>query len=132
MPSHIRLVEYEHAALDSRPPPPVTAAFVAWNGFALDHKTPLLRSHDAIQKQGIRLLRLLGDNDSKRFTSYLGWEQEFFVVTTEMYLARPDLRNCGRTLMGALPPRHQQSDMNYFAAMPDRVKAARTPCCCAI
>jgi glutamine synthetase len=99
------------------------SAFVAWNGFALDHKTPLLRSHDAIQKQGIRLLRLLGDNESKRFTSYLGWEQEFFVVTTEMYLARPDLRNCGRTLMGALPPRHQQSDMNYFAAMPDRVKA---------
>lgn len=98
------------------------ACFVAFNGCSLDFKTPLLRSHDAIKKQGKRLLTHLGEKNVKSVYSNLGWEQEFHVIDVEAYNARPDLRSCGRTLIGSLPERHQNGDMNYFAAMPCRVK----------
>merc|ERR1711871_1228893 len=101
----------------------IPSAFVAWTGAALDHKTPLLRSEQAINKEGMRLLKHLGDSDATQVVANVGWEQEFFVVDREMYLKRPDLMMCGRTVLGALPARNQQTDMNYFGPMCPRVKA---------
>jgi len=101
----------------------IPSCFVAWTGAALDHKTPLLRSQEAINKEGMRLLKHLGDTSATAVVSNVGWEQEFFVVDRDMYLKRPDLMYTGRTLLGALPARNQQTDANYFAAMPPRVKA---------
>jgi glutamine synthetase len=84
----------------------------------------LLVSQDAVNREGKRLLENLGGFDGvKQVVSYLGWEQEFFVISKENYLARPDLRACGRTLMGAPPTKGQQMDLNYFAQMPETVKA---------
>merc|ERR1712176_859824 len=84
--------------------------------------TPLLRSMDAVTSQGLRLLKAMGlATDAKTMYSYLGWEQEFFVVSAEMYKQRPDLINCGRTLFGKLPNRNQQMDLNYFAPVPATV-----------
>ena len=77
-----------------------------------------------MNREGLRLLKNLGGyDDVKKCVTYLGWEQEFFVVSKEAYLARPDLRACGRTLIGAPPTKGQQMDLNYFAAMPESVKA---------
>jgi glutamine synthetase len=77
-----------------------------------------------VNREGLRLLKNLGGyDDVKKCVTYLGWEQEFFVVSKEAYLARPDLRACGRTLIGAPPTKGQQMDLNYFAAMPESVKA---------
>ena len=102
----------------------IPCAFVSHYGACLDDKTPLLRAQDAVNREGLRLLKNVGGyEDVKQVVSYLGWEQEFFVVSKEAYLARPDLRACGRTLMGAAPQRGQQMDLNYFAAMPPAVKA---------
>merc|ERR1711871_855052 len=101
----------------------IPSAFVAWTGAALDHKTPLLRSEQAINKEGMRLLKHLGDSDATQVVANVGWEQEFFVVDREMYLKRPDLQMTGRTVLGALPARNQQTDMNYFGPMCPRVKA---------
>lgn len=101
----------------------IPSAFVAWTGAALDHKTPLLRSQEAINKEGMRLLKHLGDTTAENVVSNVGWEQEFFVVDRDMYLKRPDLQYCGRTVLGALPARNQQTDMNYFGPMAPRVKA---------
>merc|ERR1712193_122073 len=78
----------------------IPSVFVAWTGAALDHKTPLLRSQDAIHKEGMRLLKHLGDNSANKVVSNVGWEQEFFVVDREQYLNRPDLMMCGRTVLG--------------------------------
>lgn len=100
----------------------IPACFVAWTGYALDHKTPLLRSQDAINREGVRLLKLLGDNETKRVVSNVGWEQEFFIVDKNHYLKRPDLVMTGRTLIGALPARGQQSEMNYMSSIPLRVR----------
>merc|ERR1719394_1671322 len=81
--------------------------------------TPLLRSQDAVSVQGLRLLKALGlAPDAKCLRSYLGWEQEFFVVSAALYKKRPDLVNTGRTLFGKLPNRNQQMDLNYFAPVP--------------
>jgi len=101
----------------------IPSAFVAWTGAALDHKTPLLRSQEAINREGMRLLKHLGDKDASSVVSNVGWEQEFFVVDRDMYLKRPDLMYTGRTVLGALPARNQQTDMNYFGPMCPRVKA---------
>merc|ERR1711871_908200 len=101
----------------------IPSAFVAWTGAALDHKTPLLRSQEAINKEGMRLLKHLGDTTAESVVSNVGWEQEFFVVDRDMYLKRPDLQYCGRTVLGALPARNQQTDMNYFGPVCPRVKA---------
>uniref|UniRef100_A0A7S2DWN0 GS catalytic domain-containing protein n=2 Tax=Octactis speculum TaxID=3111310 RepID=A0A7S2DWN0_9STRA len=102
----------------------IPCAFVTHTGFALDDKTPLLRAEDAVNREGLRLLKNIGGyEDVKRVVSYLGWEQEFFITSKEAYLARPDLRACGRTLMGCAPTKGQQMDLNYFSAMPLPIKA---------
>jgi len=101
----------------------IPCAFVSHYGAALDDKTPLLRAQDAVHREGLRLLKNIGGYDEvKQVVSYLGWEQEFFVISKATYLARPDLRATGRTLIGAPPSRGQQADLNYFAPMPLSVK----------
>jgi len=100
----------------------IPCSFVTHLGHCIDDKTPLLRSMDAVSAQGLRLLKALGlASDAKCLNSYLGWEQEFFVISAEMYKKRPDLVNCGRTLLGRLPTRNQQMDLNYFAPVPAKV-----------
>jgi len=105
----------------------IPAAFISWNGHALDERTPLLRSQEAINEHGTRLMRALGDkrtaNADFKVVSNVGWEQEFFVVSRENYVARPDLVNTGRTLLGCLPARAQQTEFNYFNYVPPRVQA---------
>ena len=102
----------------------IPCAFVSHLGCALDDKSPLLRAQDAVNREGLRLLKNLGGyGDVKQVLSFLGWEQEFFVVSKEAYLARPDLRACGRTLMGTPPTKGQQMNLNYFAVMPSSIKA---------
>eukprot|EP00928_Gymnodinium_smaydae_P091098 TRINITY_DN7479_c2_g1_i1.p1 TRINITY_DN7479_c2_g1~~TRINITY_DN7479_c2_g1_i1.p1 ORF type:complete len:713 (-),score=141.63 TRINITY_DN7479_c2_g1_i1:163-2190(-) len=94
----------------------IPCAFITHLGACIDDKTPLLRSNDAVNKQGLRLLKNIGiGTDAKAIHSYLGWEQEFFIVRADLYKQRPDLVNCGRTLIGKLPARNQQADLNYFA-----------------
>jgi len=100
----------------------IPCSFVTHLGTCIDDKTPLLRSADAVKTQGLRLLKAVGiASDATTMYSYLGWEQEFFVISAEHYKCRPDLVNCGRTLIGALPARNQQADLNYFAPVPAKV-----------
>mmetsp|Transcript_14290 Transcript_14290/g.24791 ORF Transcript_14290/g.24791 Transcript_14290/m.24791 type:complete len:716 (-) Transcript_14290:180-2327(-) len=102
----------------------IPCAFVTHFGKCIDEKTPLLRSMDAVTVQGLRMLKAVGlGKDVKAMYSYLGWEQEFFVIDAALYKARPDLVNTGRTLFGKLPTRHQQGDLNYFQAIPTSVQA---------
>lgn len=96
----------------------IPSAFVTWTGDALDQKTPLLRSNDAVNEHALRMLRHLGDTQSNKVLSNVGWEQEFFVITREHYLARPDLIATGRTLFGQKPLRGQEQSTNYFGRMP--------------
>ena len=100
----------------------IPTAFVSWTGEALDHKTPLLRSIDALDEQARKVLRLFGV-DAERVYSTVGTEQEYFMIDEEFYFRRPDLVNCGRTLVGAKPPRGQQLDDHYFGDIEDRVLA---------
>jgi glutamine synthetase len=101
----------------------IPCAFVTHKGDAIDEKTPLLRSCDAVNREGLRLLKNIKiGEDAQQLHSFLGWEQEFFVITAEAYLARPDLVHCGRTLLGAQPARGQQGDLNYFGPIPARVE----------
>jgi len=101
----------------------IPCSFVTHLGKCIDDKTPLLRSQDAVSAQGLRLLKNLGlASDAKCLRSYLGWEQEFFVIPAAAYKERPDLVNTGRTLFGKLPSRGQQMDLNYFAPIPDLVE----------
>jgi len=100
----------------------IPCSFVTHLGRCIDVKTPLLRSMDAVNTQGLRLLKAMGlASDAKCIRSYLGWEQEFFVVSASLYKKRPDLINCGRTLLGRLPTRAQNGDLNYFAPIPEHV-----------
>ena len=101
----------------------IPTAFCSYGSHALDKKTPLLRSMDALNKQAIRILRLFGNNSVKRVTSSVGPEQEYFLVTKEMYDKRPDLRFTGRTLFGAKPPKGQEMDDHYFGVIKPRVAA---------
>jgi len=102
----------------------IPCAFITHLGAAIDDKTPLLRSCDAVNREGLRLLKNIGiGTDAKCVNSFLGWEQEFFVISAETYKKRPDLINCGRTLFGKLPTRSQQADLNYFAPVPNKVQA---------
>ena len=102
----------------------IPCSFVTHYGKCIDEKTPLLRSQDAVKREGLKLLKAVGmAPDAKTIYSYLGWEQEFFVVSADLYKARPDLVNCGRTLFGKLPPRNQSGDLNYFGATPPSVEA---------
>jgi len=100
----------------------IPTAFVSWNGEALDKKTPLLRSIDAISTQAMRILKFFGSDEGvSSIGSTLGAEQEYFLVDRNLYYARPDLVSCDRTLFGSMPPKHQQLDDHYFGAIPSRV-----------
>ncbi len=101
----------------------IPTAFCSYGGHALDKKTPLLRSMEALSRQALRILRLFGNNTAKRVVSSVGPEQEYFLITKEMYDARPDLRFTGRTLFGAKPPKGQELDDHYFGAIKPGVAA---------
>ncbi|MBX9942261.1 MAG: glutamine synthetase III [Candidatus Obscuribacterales bacterium] len=100
----------------------IPTVFCSYSGHALDKKTPLLRSMDAISKQAVRLLNLLG-NDSKRVTCTVGAEQEYFLIDEAYYLARPDIINAGRALFGARPPKGQEMEDHYWGSIKERVLA---------
>ncbi|MBI5515720.1 MAG: glutamine synthetase III [Deltaproteobacteria bacterium] len=99
----------------------IPTAFVSWKGEALDHKTPLLRSIDALAVQAGRVLKLFGHAEGTRVVATLGCEQEYFLVDQNLYYQRPDLVTCGRTLYGAKPPKGQQLEDHYFGSIPGRV-----------
>lgn len=101
----------------------IPTAFCSYGGEALDQKTPLLRSMDAINKQALRIVRLFGMDDVKRVNTTVGPEQEYFLVDKEMYEKRPDLVFCGRTLIGSMPPKGQEMDDHYFGVLKPRVAA---------
>ena len=101
----------------------IPTVMCSWSGEALDKKTPLLRSMDAVNKQAIRVLRLFGDDTTMKVTPNVGAEQEYFLLDKELYLKREDLRLCGRTLFGAKPPKGQELDDHYFGAIKPRVAA---------
>ena len=101
----------------------IPTAFCSYGGEALDKKTPLLRSMEALSRQAIRILRLFGNTAAKCVRSSVGPEQEYFLVTREMYDKRPDLRFTGRTLFGAKPPKGQEMDDHYFGVIKPRVAA---------
>ena len=100
----------------------IPTAFVSWTGEALDKKTPLLRSMEALSKQAVRILKLFGST-AERVVTTCGPEQEYFLIDQYFYLSRPDLINAGRTLFGAKPPKGQELEDQYFGAIPDRVMA---------
>jgi glutamine synthetase len=100
----------------------IPTAFVSWTGEALDKKTPLLRSMEALSKQAVRVLKLFGSKATRVVTT-CGPEQEYFLIDRYFYLSRPDLINAGRTLFGAKPPKGQELEDQYFGSIPDRVMA---------
>jgi glutamine synthetase len=100
----------------------IPTAFVSWTGAALDKKTPLLRSMEALSAQAVRVLKLFGSN-ATRVTATCGPEQEYFLIDSNFYFARPDLLNAGRTLFGARPPKGQELEDQYFGSIPERVLA---------
>ena len=99
----------------------IPTAFCSYTGEALDEKTPLLRSMEAINKESIRLLRLFGNTTSKKVTPSVGPEQEYFLVDAKKFLQRKDLIYTGRTLFGAMPPKGQELDDHYFGTIRQRV-----------
>jgi glutamine synthetase len=101
----------------------IPTAFLSWTGEALDKKTPLLRSMEALSKQALRILRLFGNTEAKKVFTTVGPEQEYFLIDKHFYYARPDLMATGRTLFGAQPPKGQEMEDQYFGAIPDRVLA---------
>ena len=104
----------------------IPTAFCSYTGEALDTKTPLLRSMDAISAQGIRLLRILGDENTKRLTTTVGAEQEYFIIDKEYYDKRKDLIFSGRTLFGASAPKGQELEDHYFGPLKSRISAFMT------
>lgn len=101
----------------------IPTAFVSWTGEALDKKTPVLRSMQALDQQARRILNLFGHKEVARVSSTAGPEQEYFLIDRNFFFARPDLINAGRTLFGAAPPKGQEFDDHYFGAIPARVLA---------
>ena len=101
----------------------IPTAFCSYNGEALDKKTPLLRSMEALSKQAVRILRLFGNETVKRVTTTAGPEQEYFLVDKKYYDERKDLLYCGRTLFGAPAPKGQEMEDHYFGALKPRVCA---------
>ncbi len=99
----------------------IPTVFISYHGEALDEKTPLLRSMDAVSKASIRLLDTLGITGVNKVNTYAGPEQEYFLIDKKFYSQRPDLVMSGRTLLGALPPKGQQLEDHYFGSIPDRV-----------
>ena len=105
----------------------IPTAFVSWTGEALDKKTPLLRSQEALSVQALRILKLFG-SDATRVITTCGPEQEYFLIDRHFYFNRPDLINAGRTLFGAKPPKGQELEDQYFGAIPERVLAYMMEC----
>ncbi len=99
----------------------IPTAFCSYTGEALDKKTPLLRSVEAINKQALRVLRLFGNTTSKKINIYAGAEQEYFLIDRELYKQRKDLIFTGRTLFGAAPPKGQELDDHYFGSIKERI-----------
>ncbi len=104
----------------------IPTAFCSYSGEALDKKTPLLRSMQALNKQALRVLRLFGNADVKCVHTSVGPEQEYFLVDEKLFEKRPDLLFCGRTLFGAKPPKGQELDDHYFGVIKPRVQAFMT------
>ncbi len=102
----------------------IPTVFVSWTGEALDKKTPLLRSVEALSEQALRVLKHFGNPDgATRVTPTVGAEQEYFLIDRRFYFSRPDLVLCGRTILGAKPSKDQQLEDHYFGAIPSRVLA---------
>ncbi len=101
----------------------IPTAFCSYGGHALDKKTPLLRSMEVLSREALRILKLFGNDTAKRVVSSVGPEQEYFLITKEMYEKRPDLRFTGRTLFGAKPPKGQELDDHYFGVIKPGVQA---------
>ncbi|MBU1803006.1 MAG: glutamine synthetase III, partial [Actinobacteria bacterium] len=99
----------------------IPTIFISMTGEALDHKTPVLRSQQAMAVHAKRVLELFGHDDPENVVAYCGPEQEYFLVDSHFFLSRPDLLNAGRTLFGAKPPKGQEFDDHYFGAIPERV-----------
>ena len=100
----------------------IPPAFVSYTGETLDKKTPLLRSMDVLSEQSIRILRLFGNTTATKVTSTVGPEQEYFLIDKAMYDKREDLIMTGRTLFGAMPPKGQELDDQYFANLKPRIR----------
>mgnify|MGYP002672714461 FL=1 len=101
----------------------IPTAFCSYTGEALDKKTPLLRSMEAVSKQALRIVKLFGNTEATRVTASVGPEQEYFLVDEKLYKQRPDLMFSGRTLFGALPPKGQEMEDHYFGVIRERVGA---------
>ncbi len=101
----------------------IPSIFCSYDGSSLDKKTPLLRSMQAINDQALRILKLFGHDDVTRVTTTVGCEQEYFLIDSKLYEQREDLKLCGRTLYGALPPKGQEMDDHYFGMLDKRVTA---------
>ncbi len=101
----------------------IPTAFCSYSGEALDKKTPLLRSMEALDKSAVKVLKLFGHDDVKRVITTVGPEQEYFLIDSEMYNKRPDLIYTGRTLFGAKPPKGQELEDHYFGTIKPRVSA---------
>ena len=101
----------------------IPTAFCSYGGEALDKKTPLLHSMEAISEQAIRVLRLFGNTDAKHVNTTVGPEQEYFLIDRKLYEQRKDLIYCGRTLFGAMAPKGQELDDHYFGAIKPRISA---------
>src|SRR6266851_7280404 len=101
----------------------IPTVFLSWTGEALDKKTPLLRSMEALSTQALRILRLYNNTEAKKVFTTVGPEQEYFLIDKNFYYARPDLINAGRTLFGAKPPKGQELEDQYFGSIPERVLA---------
>jgi glutamine synthetase len=106
----------------------IPTVFVSWTGEALDKKTPLLRSMEALSDQAKRILKLFGKDDVVKVFTTVGPEQEYFLIDKNFLFARPDLLNCGRTLFGAKPPKGQELEDQYFGTIPERVIACMAEC----
>lgn len=106
----------------------IPTVFVSWTGEALDKKTPLLRSMEALSAQALRIVRLFGNKDAVKVFTTVGPEQEYFLIDKNFLYSRPDLLNCGRTLFGAKPPKGQELEDQYFGTIPERVIACMAEC----
>ena len=101
----------------------IPTSFVSWTGEALDTKTPLLKSMQALDKQARRILNVFGHKDIARVTATAGPEQEYFLLDKMFFFARPDLLSAGRSLFGAAAPKGQEFEDHYFGLIPERVMA---------
>jgi glutamine synthetase len=106
----------------------IPTVFVSWTGEALDKKTPLLRSMEALSAQALRILKLFGKTDVVKVFTTVGPEQEYFLIDKNFLYSRPDLLACGRTLFGAKPPKGQELEDQYFGTIPERVLACMADC----